>query len=190
MKKISHIRQELNECSCGAVCVKMLLNCYNIEAKLANIFEDVSENIFKNFGYCKNNLILDYLLKLGLHSSVISVKEIDKVLKICEHNEIDVILNIKSSLKSYGGHYVLYLGKNLNNIYVNDPAKKLGCTPIKLEKLKKLMIPSLFSQISEKNTIIVVSKQSINLEEFEISCNRYKNVKIKIFKCLSSYIRK
>lgn len=188
--KIRHIRQNPNDNTCGAVCLKMIFNYRRIKGSIDDIYDNISDD--KTFGMrlCKNILILRYLIKRKFQCCVVSVENLEKVLDIASENKINVIFNMRPDINSDGGHYVLFLKRINKFVCVNDPAKSHGNTIMSITKLKKCLTPAEFSPIVEKNTLVLVSTYKQKLKTVKFKCDIDDNVNIECFKCISNHVRK
>lgn len=189
---IKHLRQNPEKPTCGAVCLRMIFQHRKIKGSIKNIYENISDVGICGFRECKNILILKYLLNLGFQACVVSVTNLEKVLDACSKNNINVIFNQRVNLELSCGHYVLYLKRDNNFVYVNDPLKKFGGAPIKISKLKKLLTPEGCFDIPEENTLILVNTYKKKLDMIDCVCRNgdEEAVNVRYFECVSSYVKK
>ena len=188
--KIKHIKQNLNDNTCGAVCLRMIFNYRKIKGSIDHIYDNISDDETFGIRLCKNILILRYLMRRGFQCCVVSVNNLEKVLDIASKNKINVIFNMRPDINSDGGHYVLFLRRINKFVCVNDPAKARGNTLMSITKLKKCLTPVEFSPIVEKNTLVLVNTYTQKLETINFKCSIDGNANIECFKCISRYVKK
>lgn len=126
LMKINLVKQPKNSRKCGAACIKMITDFYEIEGFTINeIWECITDLSHNGTAYCKTYKMGKYLNEKSLTSIIVKFKDLRQCLLKAKDNSVPVIMNHHSFKNTDFGHFTVFININGDVITLRDPEDEI-----------------------------------------------------------------
>lgn len=159
-QNIPHVQQPINSAWCGAACLKMIYELYNIPCSLEEIWNEVKGIDERTHDVnCRLYLMGRHVRKMNLNPCVISTPNPIQTLDACFNAGLHVVTLFRSDLQSNLAHFVVVTGWDSDRIFFNDPWDDCSVGKDKSIPLVDWFLrgqPTATSQLTTANTMLLI----------------------------------
>lgn len=121
-QNIPHVQQPSNTNWCGAACLKMVYEIYNIPCTLEEIWDAIKGTDERTYDEnCRLYLMGRHVKQMNLNPCIISTPNPIATLDACFKGGIHVISLFRPNLQGDSSHFVVITGWDKERIFFNDP---------------------------------------------------------------------